>query len=161
MSLSKIEMILFALFLGVSNAAAQDASPDTPESTTYENWRVTCDGAEPCRMSQVVVQPSTGRLIVQAKVFKSEPATLLLTFPLGILLSTGWRMDIDGSAQSLQPFEICNVEGCHVGVPLSNAQLSSLKRGNTLNILFFDAAKNEVAPKLSLIGFTKAFDALP
>jgi len=131
-----------------------------PVSQTYGNWQVTCEEGTPCRMAQTVVQTTSKRLILQMRVFKKEQPTLLLTFPLGILLSTGWQYQIDGKRQTLLPFEICNAEGCHAGVKLTPKLLASLKRGNSLSIKFFDAGKTTVNPVISLTGFTKAYGAL-
>jgi len=111
-------------------------------------------------MAQTVVQASTKRLILQLRIFKKEEPTILLTFPLGILLNTGWQYQIDGKRQTLLPFEICNLEGCHAGVKLTPKLLAALKRGNNLSIKFFDAAKTTVNPVISLAGFTKAYEAL-
>ena len=111
-------------------------------------------------MSQVIVQPSTRRLILQMKVFSGETPTLLLSFPLGILLSTGWQYQIDNGPKSSLPFEICNSEGCHVGVSLTPQLLRAMQRGNNMKITFFDAAQTEVEPVISLAGFTKAYEAI-
>ncbi len=126
----------------------------------FEDWRVSCEAPEPCRMAQAIVQPSTRRLILQVKIFKGEKPTALITFPLGILLNTGWQYQIDGNPAKVVPFEICNTEGCHAGLELTPALLSAMKRGSQMKIRFFDAAKTEVDPKISLIGFTKAYGAL-
>lgn len=133
---------------------------DQVGTQTYGDWLVTCDKDNPCRMAQTVVQTSTKRLILQLRIFKGKEPTMLLTFPLGILLNTGWQYQIDGKRQTLLPFEICNSEGCHAGVKLTPKLLSSLKRGNSLSIKFFDAAKTTVNPVISLAGFTKAYGVL-
>lgn len=148
--------IASAIFLSVYSVMAQDRL----EPQIFDDWQVTCGADQPCRMSQAVVHTQTQRLILQIQVFKKEEPTVLLTFPLGILLNTGWQYQIDGAQQTLLPFEICNTEGCHAGVKLSPKLLSGLKRGNTLHIKFFDAAKTAVTPAVSLTGFTKAYEAL-
>lgn len=137
---------------------AQDSSKT--EGQIFTDWRVACDADAPCRMAQTVVQPSSGRLIIQMKVFSGEVPTALLSFPLGILLSTGWQYQIDGGQKVTLPFEICNTEGCHAGIRLTSATLASLKRGNEFRITFYDASQSAVQPVISLAGFTKAWNAL-
>jgi len=139
----------------VSASAQENISPQT-----YGNWQVICEQNSPCRMVQTIVQTSSRRAILQMKVYKKDTPTILLTFPLGILLSTGWQYQIDGKRQTLLPFEICNSEGCHAGVKLTSKLLTALKRGNNLSIKFFDASKTTVNPVISLAGFTKAYGAL-
>ena len=111
-------------------------------------------------MVQTVVEASTDRDVLQAKVFAGDDPTLLLTFPLGILLKTGWRYRIDSGQSHLLPFEICNTDGCHAVIKLTPKTLNSLRLGGRLNIEFQDAANNTVKPTVSLAGFTKAYKAL-
>ena len=146
--------VLLITIMGTA-LAQENAAPEI-----FGDWQVNCETDTSCRMAQTVVQTSTKRLILQIKVFKKEDPTLLLTFPLGILLSTGWQYQIDGNRETLLPFEICNSEGCHAGVKLTPKLLAALKRGNKLSIKFFDAGKNTVNPVISLAGFTKAYEAL-
>jgi invasion protein IalB len=111
-------------------------------------------------MSQTVAQPATARAILQARVYKGDDPTLLISFPLGILLSPGWRYRIDEGTEAVLPFEICDTSGCHAGVKLTPNVLAAMKRGNEMQITFYDAARTPVTPALSLAGFTKAWEAL-
>lgn len=155
---------LFQLFLLTCAAqiltAAQSFSQTVESTQTFGDWQVTCPDGQTCRMSQVIVQPSSSRLILQVMIAKGDTPTALLTFPLGILLSTGWQYQIDSKRPEIQPFEICNHEGCHAGWKLPDRLLSALKAGNDLSIKFLDAGKTEVNPVISLAGFTKAYEAL-
>lgn len=153
------QIILFtcvAQTLSITPTQAQ--SIETTE--TFGDWQVTCPEDQACRMTQVIVQPSTRRLILQVMITKGDTPTGLLTFPLGILLSTGWQYQIDSKRPEILPFEICNQEGCHAGIELPTKLVSALKAGNVLSIKFLDAAKSEVNPVISLTGFTKAYEAL-
>jgi invasion protein IalB len=158
-AISVICVVLSAL----STAAwAQEETPpkvETAEAQVFSDWSVACDEGQSCQMSQAIVQPATRRLILQIKVFTGKEPTALLTFPLGILLSTGWQYDIDGKSKAVLPFEICNTDGCHAGIKLTPKLLAALKRGSKMKIRFFDAGQTEVAPEISLIGFTKAYEA--
>lgn len=155
--------VCMVLVITTSHSLAQNTNENEVTASTpqiFNDWRVACDEAQSCRMSQTIVQPATRRLILQIKFFSGEEPTALLTFPLGILLSTGWQYDIDGKRKTVLPFEICNVEGCHAGIKLTPKLLAAMKRGNTMHIRFFDAGQTEVAPGISLIGFTKAYEAI-
>jgi len=154
--LFSIIVISFSVVTAGYSAYAQEQA----EVQVFGDWQVACGDGEPCRMSQTVVQTSSRRLILQMRVLKSEEPTALLTFPLGILLSTGWQFQIDARQHTLLPFEICNTEGCHAGVRLTPNLLSAMKRGNNLSIKFLDASETTVNPVISLAGFTKAYEAL-
>lgn len=147
--------MLFCTTVLVTAGRAQEAAEQV-----FTDWQIVCDDTKPCRMSQTIAQPSTSTVILQARVFGGESPTLLLTFPLGILLSTGWSYRIDNGRETVTPFEICNTDGCHAGVPLDVDLLQRLRRGNQLLITFRDAANAPVTPAISLLGFTKAFEVL-
>ena len=130
------------------------------EAETFKDWQVICEPDVPCRMVQTIVQTELQRPILQIRVFDDGSPTMLLTFPLGILLSPGWQYQIDGGRATRVPFELCNLDGCHAGLPLSKALLTKLKRGNTFKVTFWDAESTAVNPEISLAGFTKAFGVL-
>jgi invasion protein IalB len=158
--LAKRFWLLGVVFAACSGGAfAQDATPAS-EAEVFTDWRVSCAQEQPCRMSQTVVQPATARAIVQMKVFKGDDPTLLVSFPLGILLSPGWRYRIDGGRERVLPFEICDASGCHAGIKLTPDLLNSMKRGIEMRITFYDAARAAVEPTISLAGFTKAWEVL-
>lgn len=142
------------------NTAGADIVQPTSEPQVFSDWRVACDDEQPCRMSQTIVQPTTARAILQVKLFKGDDPTALVTFPLGILLSPGWRYRIDDGPETVLPFEICDGDGCHAGVKLTPDLLTAMKRGNQMNIVFFDAARSPVEPAISLTGFSKAWEVL-
>lgn len=151
---------------GATWGLAEGVTPATDPGTTlapqvHADWQVACEVDQPCRMSQTVAQPATARAILQARVFKGDDPTLLISFPLGILLSLGWRYRIDGRAETVLPFEICDTAGCHAGLELTPDLLSALKRGKEMRITFYDAARTPVEPVVSLAGFTNAWEALP
>lgn len=143
---------------GADPAGAPSEALTAPQA--FANWMVSCDADHLCRMSQSIVQPATGRLVLQVKVFAGPDPTLLVSFPLGILLSPGWRYRIDGRTEVVLPFEICDPNGCHAGVKLTPDLIEAMKRGNQMQIRFFDAGRQPVEPVLSLAGFTKAWGAL-
>lgn len=156
---------LLTLSWGTPRVVAQDfaqvADPKVASpKQVFVDWQVTCAAGQPCRMSQTVAQPATARAILQARLYKGDDPTLLLSFPLGILLSPGWRYRIDERAEAVLPFEICDASGCHAGVKLTPDLIAVMKRGSRMQITFFDAARTPVTPTLSLVGFTKAWEAL-
>lgn len=111
-------------------------------------------------MAQSIVTSKETQVILQMRVFKGEKPTALFSFPLGILLNTGWQFKIDDGKSQLLPFEICKLDGCHSGINMPANLLNRLKRGNTLKVKFFDANQNAIEPQISLKGFTKAYEAL-
>ncbi len=152
--------LLSALFYCNAVAAQEKQEATGNDVAIFDDWRLACDQGQPCRIAQSVVQMPSRRLILQVKIFRGDDPTMLVSFPLGILLSTGWQYQIDGQKKTVLPFEICNSDGCHAGVKLTPTLVSALKRGRVLSITFRDAGQTEVNPQVSLIGFTKSYEAL-
>ena len=159
--LTSVALALSATFIAAQETGtSQEPIGSSTEVQVFSDWRVACNETQICRMAQTIVQPSTRRLILQMKVFAGEEPTLLVSFPLGILLSSGWQYQIDSNRKIILPFEICNFEGCHAGVKLTPQLLKAMQRGSEMKITFLDAGREEVKPVISLTGFTKAWEAL-
>ncbi len=156
--------------IAVNQANAQEKPPlenKTPkemnaleDKNTFGDWKVSCPENGPCRMAQSIVLQSSQIPILQMRVFKGKKPTALFSFPLGILLNTGWQIKIDRGKSRLLPFEICKLDGCHSGINIPAKLLRELKNGNILHIKFFDSNQKPIEPKISLKGFTKAYGAL-
>ncbi len=149
---------LFAALLLVSFARA--AQSQTEDTKTFGDWQIACPPDQACRMAQTIIVKSSKTPVVRLRVFKGKEPVALFSFPLGSLLSTGWRYRIDKSKQQLRPFEICNIDGCHAGIKLNAKLIRRMKRGNRMKVTFFDSKQKPVSPELSLAGFTKAYEAL-
>ena len=158
-----LKVILTAIVLFVVDLqfpAASMAQSNEPETGhVYKDWQVLCDTPALCRMAQTVVEASTRRSIVEVQLFKGDDPTLLLTFPLGVLLKTGWQYQIDDGPLQLLPFEICNIDGCHAALKLNDRLVTQLKRGYLFKIQFLDAAQTTISPAISLLGFSAAYEA--
>lgn len=142
---------------------ANDDETKTAPLDTYGDWKISCPDQAPCRMAQSIVTVNDNKIILQMRVFKGKEGakdTALFSFPLGILLNTGWQIKIDNGKTQLLPFEICKVDGCHSGINIPASLLNRMKRGNILNVKFFDASQKAIEPKISLKGFTKAWGEL-
>ena len=143
--------------------ATSTANSDETDNNTFGDWKITCPDQAPCRMAQSIVTAGDKKVIMQMRVFKGKDGTkdtALFSFPLGILLNTGWQIKIDNGKTQLLPFEICKEDGCHSGINIPNSLLNAMKRGNILKVKFFDASQKAIEPKISLKGFTKAYGEL-
>ena len=140
--------------------AQQEATENTSENNTFGDWKISCPEPDPCRMAQSIVTAENKTVILQMRVFKGKEPTALFSFPLGILLNTGWQIKVDNGKSQLLPFEICKLDGCHSGIKIPTRLLNSFKRGNILRVKFFDAEQNAIEPEISLKGFTKAWGEL-
>lgn len=138
--------------------------------TKYGAWEVACEaGDKNCAMAQIG-NDASGTPVLEMVIRKLEEplevgertaiAVLDVITPLGVVLTEGLAVKIDGGAEESAPFQICTEQGCLVREPIDNELVTRLKRGNNAVISVIAANQGEVSASLSLTGFTKAFGAL-
>ena len=140
------------------------------EVTKLGAWDLACSpqGSD-CAMAQIG-NDATGTPVLEMVVRKLEEplevgertaiAVLDVITPLGVVLTEGLSVSIDGGQQESAPFQICTEQGCLVREPIDNDLISRFKRGNSAELSVVAANQGEVKATLSLSGFTKAFDSL-
>ena len=150
--------------------SAAGASGADLQRSTVGAWDVACSpqGGN-CAMAQIG-NDSTGTPVLEMVVRKLEEplevgertaiAVLDVITPLGVVLTEGLSVVIDGGRQESAPFQICTEQGCLVREPIDNDLIARFKRGNNAEISVVAANQGEVKATLSLSGFTKAFDGL-
>lgn len=144
--------------------------PASITRTTVGAWEVACppEGVN-CAMAQVG-NDASGTPVLEMVVRKLEEplevgertaiAVLDVITPLGVVLTEGLSVQIDGGQQESAPFQICTEQGCLVREPIDDGLVARLKRGNSAVISVIAANQGEVKATLSLSGFTKAFTGL-
>jgi len=151
------------------SAVSSDVSPDV---TQVGDWSVVCDpdGNTACAMTQLG-KDSQGSPAVEFVVRKIDEndaeidgikiaAVADIITPLGVLLEFGLRLKIDDAEERGAPFRICQQHGCLVREPLSAEVITALKRGNAALVTVAAEGAGPIDIKISLRGFTKAFDSL-
>lgn len=156
----------------VPEQAAPAAAPSGGEPVRSKQgaWDIACapDGSN-CAMAQIG-NDETGTPVLEMVIRKlAEPlevgertaiAVLDVITPLGVVLTEGLAVVIDGGQREAAPFQICTEQGCLVREPVDEDLINRLKRGNNAQISVVAANQGEVSASLSLSGFTKAYDSL-
>jgi len=140
------------------------------ERTTYKSWEVAClgDGTN-CAMAQIG-KDSAGNPVLEMVIRKlPEPleaggeiavAVLDVITPLGVVLTEGLALKIDGGQDAIAPFQVCTEQGCLVREPVAEDLISRLKKGNGASVTVVAANQGVVSSTISLSGFTAAYNAL-
>ena len=164
--------IVIASLIGLAFALiAPRAGAQQSTTATYEDWTVRCitsAGPPPqklCDMEQVSHLQSKEQpfsLVAIAHPEKGKPVALIVQVPINVWLATGIRIEIDGKDASLSaPFTRCGPAGCFAEIALNDG---AQKKFRTVTepgqILYKNAAQQDVAIPLSFKGFGQAFDAL-
>lgn len=163
--------IAAAAALALATLTAGTASSQAPQGfsvrETHGDWRVICAdaGNNACVMEQTVTDGS-GNPLMNVQIEKigqgQVVGAMILRAPLGTFLPRGVTMQIDSGEPLAQPFEVCSQVGCITRLAMSEEGASRMKRGAaaTVTIYAFANPDQAVAGRLSLSGFTKAFNAL-
>ena len=163
--------------------AADKTAPPPPNPTSGGNgpgaafkraqhgdWDVACDpnGAN-CAMAQIgndskgipVLEVVIRKLAAPLEVReRTATAVLDVITPLGVVLTEGLSITIDNGPKESAPFQICTEQGCLVREPVDDELIKRLKLGGSARVAVIAANQGEVKAKISLSGFTKAYDSL-
>lgn len=162
--------------LDLGAAPARPQAPAAPSSggsseglQTIGAWQVNCGPGADCAMAQIG-KDETGTPILEMVVRKLEApleadgrtAIAVVDFitPLGVVLTSGLELKIDGGQGEAAPFQICTEQGCLVREPVDQGLIDRLKKGSNASILVIAANQGEVNANISLSGFTKAYNSL-
>ncbi len=154
------------LSLGVTPMAfAQDAA--APAGAPPLGWFKTCDkqgDSDVCAVQNVLLSQN-GQLITAVGLITVEGQVnrkvLQVSVPSARLIPPGVMMQIDGAKGQKLDYVLCIPDRCTAELPLTDAMINSLKKGT--DVVFtstnFRRAANPI--KVSLSGFTGAFDGKP
>lgn len=155
-------------------AAPADAAPQVGQyyvKATNNDWTTRClkadQGKEPCELYQLM-KDAEGNSVAELTLIPLRnsdevAAGATLVAPLETDLIQGLGLAVGSAEPRGYPFSFCAPVGCVSRIGFTKAELDTLKRGNeaTVTLLPFGGDReNPVQLKLSLAGFTAAFDAL-
>ena len=170
-------LTLVATMIVASLASAQETPPSLAESSEatverFRDWTLQClpeKGAQPetCAMIHEVLLEN-GRRLMAVQVTETstvanpgEPSlVVVLSLPLGVYLPSGVQFTIDDKPPLNLEFERCDRGGCYAGVVLGEALNAAMKGGVDSIVRFNNLAGRTINAKVSLRGFTSAYNAL-
>lgn len=144
-------------------AAAQQANAGAPP----QGWFKVCTKQEDndvCIVQNLLAAnngqlvTAVGLITVQGKVNRK---LIQVSVPSARLIPSGVQMQIDGGKALKLDYAICMPDKCVAEVPLTDGLIASLKKGGEVvfTSVNFQRAPNPI--KMSLEGFTGAFDGEP
>ncbi|MFQ5622982.1 MAG: invasion associated locus B family protein [Paracoccaceae bacterium] len=155
-------------------ANSQDQYPVDPvnpveqmEIEQFGDWAKRCvTGTEECVINQLA-RDTNGNPVAEINILQlaeggDARAGVTVITPLGTLLTSGIRIQVDGGRALQYPFGWCEQRGCISRFGLTQDSVNSLKNGAVATLTLFAVAnpKKPVSLDISLTGFTAAYDAL-
>ncbi|MFD2232669.1 invasion associated locus B family protein [Phaeospirillum tilakii] len=153
---------LLAFGLAAPPALAKDEPAPAPV------WGQHCgkDGdsaKEACVLQQfVTAQPQNTPLLVVQFGFNGPEnrPRLILSAPLGVMLTAGITLAIDGHKAVTAPFQICNNGGCLSVLDMDVAALDQFRQGKVLTVRYFAAEQKPIDLPVRLDGLDGALAKL-
>lgn len=156
-----------AFALGVATSGQGVAQ--TPADPTAPGWIKVCQtdaaGAQSCSVVYQIVAEN-GQLIGQASLTTTTGQTGVVFSVLvrtGVLIQQGIRIQVDTNQAATMPYALCDTTICIGEVPVDDAFVQSLKRGNNLMISTAQPAATaeglrRIDYPMTLAGFTAVYD---
>jgi invasion protein IalB len=170
MGLSGAAASICAMAAGVTALTALSAVPASAQQQQQQvpnGWFKACTKQEDvdiCNVQNIVVADSgqlvTGVSLIELKG-KVNRKVFQVTVPTGRMVPPGIGMAINGGKPQKLDYVICFPDRCVAEVPLSDALIGSLKKGNDLTLTSVNFQNQQNPVKVSLNGFTGAYDGAP
>jgi invasion protein IalB len=150
------------LAAGLSPAAAQQQPPQIPQG-----WFKACSKQEDVDICNVqnITTAASGQLVTGISMIelkgKINRKVFQVTVPTGRLVPPGIGLQIDGGKAQKLDYVICFPDRCVAEVALSDQIVNSFKKGQELTLTSVNFQNQPNPVKVSLKGFTGAFDGPP
>jgi len=169
-----------ALFLTGPAAAQQPASPapapaptkkaEGVKKTVNSAWVKLCEKQKGEKKGNICLthherfHPTSGQPLISAAIRQVDGGKqdmVMVMVPLGRLLQSGLILKVDEEKPIKLNYSFCTSLGCVAEMPSSPEMLAALKKGKQLAIGTIDINQKRIGFRVSLAGFTNAYDGPP
>ena len=156
--------LLVAAWFGTPDAAAQRGV-----KSVHGDWQVRCDSPpgsqeNQCALVQSVTaedRPDVGLTIIVVKRAGQNSPLLRVVAPMGVMISAGLGLKIDGGEVGRAGFIRCLPNGCVAEVVMDDNLLKQFRSGQTATFIIFQTPEEGIGFPINLKGFGEGLDSLP
>ena len=164
--MNAITKIVSAAVMSVGVAAAFMPATASAQGAN-QGWYKTCTKQEDndvCIVQNLVTAP-TGQLLTAVGLItvtgKVNRKLMQVTVPTARLIQPGINLQVDGGQAQRLEYAICMPETCVAEALLTDAMVNSFKKGGELVLTSVNYQRTPNPLKISLEGFTQAYDGDP
>lgn len=164
--MNAITKIISAAVMSVGVAAAFMPAIASAQGAN-QGWYKTCTKQEDndvCVVQNLVTAPS-GQLLTAVGLIKVTGKVnrmiMQVTVPTARLIQPGINLQVDGGQAQRLEYAICMPETCVAETLLTDAMVASFKKGGELVLTSVNYQRTPNPLKISLEGFTQAYDGDP
>lgn len=175
-ALSKFLPVAGFMTFGITAGLAQDApaADAAPPKKSISSWVKLCDkvkaaeGKNPqniCIVHHERLDPNSGAVVISAalrKIEGQEKQRFMVTVPLGMALSPGMQIKIDGDSAIIPlNYTFCLPNGCTAETEASPALVERLSGGKSIEVATINALGEQIGFEVPLTGFKQTLDGPP
>lgn len=159
--------VLAAGVAGVLGMAAGQAFAQQQQQQIPQGWFKACAKQEDVDICNVqnIVAASTGQIVTGISMLeikgKVNRKIIQITVPSGRLLPPGIGIQVDGAKPQKLDYVLCFPDRCIAETALTDQIVASFKKGTELTLSSVNSQNQANPVKVSLNGFTGAFDGAP
>lgn len=158
--------VMSAGFAALMAAGAAPASAQQQQQIP-QGWFKACAKQEDVDICNVqnVITAATGQLVTGISMLelkgKVNKKLFQVTVPTGRLVPPGIGLQVDGGKAVKLDYVLCFPDRCIAEGPLTDQIVASFKKGSELTLTSVNSQNQQNPIKISLSGFTGAFDGPP
>lgn len=160
---------LSVLSAGVAGIAFGAVAPANAQQQQQrpQGWFKVCDKQQDVDVCNVqnIATAQTGQLVTAVSMIelkgKVNRKVFQVTVPTGRLLPPGIVLQIDSNKGQKMDYMVCLPDRCVAEAPLNDALVNSFKKGTSLTLTSVNVQQQPNPVKMSLQGFTGAYDGEP
>ncbi|MBS0237904.1 MAG: invasion associated locus B family protein [Proteobacteria bacterium] len=145
--------------------ASVEAANAQPAAQTIGDWLVACEaevkGHKSCALSQTLVSGKLKKTVGVLTIDKDAAGKLKgsLRLPVGVSLSAGVVVDIEGKAALTVPYAACHRSGCFAQFDLTEPLLGHMRKASKISAVVQDTSNKPLSLTFSTRGFPDAYAA--
>lgn len=163
-----LALLALATLLVQPIAVSTQADAQGVPKRSFGDWQERCDEAPgapktPCALVQNVTaedQENVALSVIALKTQDGQARVLRVLAPLGVLLTSGLGLKVDGQEIGNAPFVRCLANGCFAEVVMNNDLITKLETGKQATFIIFQTPEEGIGIPISLNGFKEGFAAL-
>ena len=157
-----------ALGMMAGSASAQAAPAAAPDGKPVETqWFKVCtkQGENDICNTQFTLVADTRQLVTAINLIdvkgKVTQRVLQAVVPTGRVIPAGVQLQIDKAAPQTMGYSVCFPDRCIAEAQLNDTVIAALKKGTTLTVTSVNFQRQQNPIKITLSGFSKAYDGAP
>jgi len=146
-------------------AQEQQEASQTPIPDILSEWLKICNDDSKTKKTYCVttreLRTESGQFlgsVVVRETVGEKRKKLAYSIPLGLLIQPGVNIQIDKNKPKRGKIGVCLRNGCYGEIAIEDADIGGMKKGNDLIITALNQQNKQISFKLSLSGFTAAYD---